>query len=229
MKTDNKPRSTFVATSLVKEPEMGEVTQTDQSSSPSASWAAPALKERGWTEASIRRFLAVPDKTKPNPYYKSGPPMRLWNPERVVGIESTVEWQDFRAKSEGPKRISKKIANAKREQLLEAIRNEPLPTIRKSGNINHVRRLACESYNRHQRDIESFAYASLNDAPTFLDRITVNYLRHECSDYEAKLEQIAGKIGCGDAYELIRNRVLDAIANAYPVLRDECENQKVED
>jgi hypothetical protein len=37
------------------------------------------LKERGWTEGLIKRFLPRPSKRKENPNYKSGPPMCLYS------------------------------------------------------------------------------------------------------------------------------------------------------
>jgi len=33
------------------------------------------LREHGWTDAAIKRFLGEPDKRVPNPHYKSGPEM----------------------------------------------------------------------------------------------------------------------------------------------------------
>src|SRR5690606_991259 len=49
--------------------------------------ASDWLKARNWTEAAIKRFLGEPDDTKPNPHYKSGPPMRLWLKERAEAVE----------------------------------------------------------------------------------------------------------------------------------------------
>jgi hypothetical protein len=37
---------------------------------------------------------------------------------------------------------------------------------------------------------------------------------------------VAGRIGATDAREIIRDKVLDAIAEAYPDLDAECERQK---
>ena len=36
------------------------------------------LKDRGWTDSLIRKFLSEADKTRTNPHYRSGPPMRLY-------------------------------------------------------------------------------------------------------------------------------------------------------
>lgn len=65
-------------------------------------------------------------------------------------------------------------------------------------------------------------YASERSSPEFLERITVNYLRHELSSYENHLTRVAGQVGAEDAYWRIKEKVLDAIAGAYPHLAAEC-------
>ena len=57
-----------------------------------------AVKERGWTEALIREFLGSPDDTKPNPHYKNGADMLLYDEDRVDRIENSMEF--IRAKEE---------------------------------------------------------------------------------------------------------------------------------
>jgi len=49
------------------------------------------LKERGWTDKLIGRFLSQPDKTKTNPHYKAGPPMCLYCLQRVEQIEASED------------------------------------------------------------------------------------------------------------------------------------------
>src|SRR5690606_27438593 len=61
--------------------------------------ASDWLKARNWTEAAIKRFLGEPDDTKPNPHYKSGPPMRLWLKERAEAVEQTEEFKAWMLKS----------------------------------------------------------------------------------------------------------------------------------
>lgn len=47
---------------------------------------ATLKKERGWTDSLIARFLGEPDKTRPNPHYRTnGAPMRLFALKRVEG------------------------------------------------------------------------------------------------------------------------------------------------
>jgi hypothetical protein len=87
---------------------------------------------------------------------------------------------------------------------------------------------ACESYNAmrvYRDDRIDYGPANENSDQDFLDRICVNYLRHELTRYERHLEEIAGKVGTGEAYLEMKDKVLDAIAEAYPELGMECLKQ----
>lgn len=55
------------------------------------------VKQRGWTESLIAKFLPHPDKTKQNPHYKSGPPMKLYRLDRVAEAEASPTFQEATA------------------------------------------------------------------------------------------------------------------------------------
>ena len=59
----------------------------------------------------------------------------------------------------------------------------------------------------------------------FLERITVNYVRHRLTSYDRNLERVAGQIGVALAITAIRKRIYAAIAETYPHLAPECERQ----
>lgn len=52
------------------------------------------LKDRGWTETLIRRFLSYPDKEEPNPVNKRGATMKLYLISRVRNIENSPEFEE---------------------------------------------------------------------------------------------------------------------------------------
>ena len=54
----------------------------------------------------------------------------------------------------------------------------------------------------------------------------MNYLRHNLTEYDHELENVAGKIGIAKAILMIKEKVYDAIALAYPYLSQECNRQK---
>ena len=82
-----------------------------------------------------------------------------------------------------------------------------------------------KSYNDWNLDNEK--YATINSDEHFLNRLRVNYLRHELTEYEKYLNQISGKVGGPAAYYAIKIKILDSIAVVYPTLLNECESQKM--
>ena len=50
------------------------------------------LKQRGWTDGLIKKFLPKPDETKTNPIVKSVAPMKLYKIKRVERIEKSEKF-----------------------------------------------------------------------------------------------------------------------------------------
>jgi hypothetical protein len=91
----------------------------------------------------------------------------------------------------------------------------------------HWRMLRAEAMaNYNELHFNHGKWASSRDDQDFLDRITVNYLRHGMTNYEDLLAATFGCVGTGDAYSIIKGRVFDAIASAYPSLGKECLRQE---
>ncbi len=72
---------------------------------------------------------------------------------------------------------------------------------------------ACEHYNRLH---EFSKTASPNDSPEFLSRIARNYIRHELTDYEERLDALFAKVGNESAYNRLKTRINEAISEVYP-------------
>ncbi|MBV9689891.1 MAG: hypothetical protein JO202_09290 [Ktedonobacteraceae bacterium] len=186
------------------------------------------LKARGWTDALVKQFLGEPDATKPNPHYRKAAPMRLYALARVEQAESQEEWQQAKARASRRSEASKKVSARKAAELVEQasqmrITVDRLPT-------ETVIEQAIASYNAYNWEIawrhgEAFEPATESSDPTFLDRITVNYIRHHLTSYDTHLEQLVGQIGVRQAGKVIRRRIYDAIAKAYPEYAQECERQ----
>ncbi len=83
--------------------------------------------------------------------------------------------------------------------------------------------LAIDHYNA--RSNGNYVGASRDSDPDFLERIQVNFLRHELTNYDWHLGQLKGYTGVEEARGRVRERVLDAIAEAYPDLASECSRQ----
>jgi hypothetical protein len=62
-------------------------------------------------------------------------------------------------------------------------------------------------------------------AELVLERITVNYIRHNLTKYETLLKVVAGQAGISEAGRVVRRRVFDEITAQYPEYGEECKRQ----
>jgi hypothetical protein len=181
------------------------------------------IKKRGWTDSQIKKFLGAPDWTTQNPYYRSAAPVCNYDDGRVIAIEASPKFAESKQASAGRRAGASKAVETKRQKLQDYLDN--LEIVVPEMDDDKLIELACESYNDRQRDNLDWMGATPKSDPEFLSRIAVNYLRHEMSSYEETLDSIAGKAGAKDAYLTVKDMVLDAIADAYPNLADECYRQ----
>jgi hypothetical protein len=190
--------------------------------------------ERGWTDKLIKEFLSVPDLTKPNPNYKSGPPMLLFDTDRIEKIEQTEEFKAQKPDTEKRKKrqaSAKKAVETKMQRMREWLNTVEIhvPVFDKSELINR----ACSNYNTFLRlppstdyDCDYYVTATADSDPEFLDRICVNYLRHRLTKYEKYLDEMSGKVGFEEGYKEIRRKILSKISENYHWLADECKRQQ---
>jgi hypothetical protein len=190
-------------------------------------------QERGWTDGLIKRFLGEPDTYAPNPHYRSGPSMRLYDLERVTAAEESADFKAaFSAMAERRAKLSRAVQQSvdkKRDDLLATV--ERLEIRVAKHPVDSVRNAAIRHYNalwssrgKHEK------HASHSDSPEFLERITHNFIRHELVTVrlangdemyrDAVVGSLKGRIGKGDAYLALWHKVADAIDEAYPDLAD---------
>jgi len=188
------------------------------------------LKERGWTDSLIKKFLSTPDKTEPNPRYKNaGAPMKLYQIKRVETIESSGEFQKEYDKCQTRKQSACRAVTTKKTSLLRQAENIQfdMPIIEKSKLIE----LAVDDYNARadvrglERGDFNEKWASPDDDPGFICRLCVNYLRHRACPYDLELDNVKNKVGVREAYRIIKQKALQAIAQKYAWLEEETENQ----
>lgn len=182
------------------------------------------LQDRGWTAALIAAFLGQPDKLMPN--RRNGRPgheLKYYRIERVVAAEAKDEFQIALAKKNQVRAKLEKSIEARQAELLARVDQLEI----KVQKIAHeeLYKLAIEHYNSLNAGKVNGFYATVTSDREFLDRITVNFLRHECSRYELFLAEVSRKIGVEEARIRIKERVLEAIAKAYPELESECDRQ----
>ena len=170
----------------------------------------------------IKKHLAEPDKLVRNPYYRTGPKMRLYALARVEEVEDSADvaagLAKARAKRPALSEAAKRVADEKREQLCNQIRalNLAIPRI----EIDALTQNAIASYNAlwsERGNYEKFATAG--DCPDFLKRITRNYIRHNLSSsYDDVIDAMYGLVGKSEAYILLREIIDAEIDEVYPML-----------
>ena len=165
------------------------------------------LIARGWNENAIRKFLGDPFVEKQNP--KTGTMVGFWKTDQVIAKESSAEWSKWK----------------KRSELMELIERSHVTVNRME--LDAVKFAAVNDYNHLHVGEERFRFATVNSEPEFLNRVIVNYLRHQQTNYDTTLKVIARKVGKEQAYALLKNKVLTAIARTYHSLQDECVRQRV--
>lgn len=186
------------------------------------------LKSRGWTESSIDKFLGVEDTTRNNPFYRSAAPIKLYLKERVEQLEDTEQFKIWFEKSGIRKQAAKNAADVKRKSLLEEAKTWKVKL--KSIPLKKLYELAVDSHNDWSCFTDNFDNVTsvselLKENPETLNRLAVNYLRHECSSYEHRLDNNRGKVGVDEAYYIIKTKVLQQIAKQYPQLKEEANKQ----
>lgn len=161
------------------------------------------LKERGWSPTLVKTVLGEPDELRRNPYYQKAAPMRLFSANRVHDAERHEAFCAYQSRRLRQREAAVRAADTKRRALIEYA----------ESIVVTVAVIERKKLERLVGDTSNY------------ERHTVNYLRHECSHYDELLRQFFGQIGVLDAQRIIRRKVYDAIAKAYPYLADECERQ----
>jgi len=153
--------------------------------------------------------------------YRNAPSMSLYKLSRIEEIENGEEYKEYLEKIKNRREGAKKANTTKLNKLLEYVENIKitLPKISKEKLVKN----ACKNYNDWNYDKEE--KATKDSDRLFLDRICVNYLRHQLTEYEEELDNIFGKVGTYMGYEMIRDKVFSKIAKNYPWLKEECERQ----
>ncbi len=67
--------------------------------------------------------------------------------------------------------------------------------------------------------------ATVRSDARFVARLCVNWLRHDCSQYDTSRTLIRDSTVANEAGEILKKRTLTAIAEAYPWLSAECVRQ----
>lgn len=170
------------------------------------------LKKRGWTDSIIKKMEIVHDKEKPNPYYSSGSPMKLFSFDKVLELEKSSEFETLHRKSLERKKVAKKavstklnntmkIANSFRVELLEYDKED-------------LFEMAVDHYNEYHFPYKHIPTWKCLDEDTLL-RITANMVRHTMCDYDTILHQNKGGVGIQQLHDIMQDVVEEVVRKKY--------------
>lgn len=195
------------------------------------------IKDYGIPKSMVEKLLPNPKLVR-NPHYRCAAPMKLYPLSAVEGLLSIKDVQDAIEKHKLRSSAAKKAVQTKLDnydaKINDAIKNI-IVVIQ-----DDVESKAIADYNDNETYLASLGYCepkyiTTNDNRDFLERITVNYIRHVLTDYDrmicdaktkAWVDRFYAKVWDDRFYAKYKNGVLDAIAKAYPKYAAECERQK---
>lgn len=179
------------------------------------------LQREGWTKTALKHFGLEPVDTAPNPMFKSASPMKLYSLAQIEEIEQLEEFSDWKVKVSKRRENAKKSAATKKKHLIEIVNSLKIRVKRKENTLES----AIEAYNEFHEQFDDYKFASTSSNKSFLDRITVNYIRHNLTSYEVGLCKIFGKVGKSTGYMMINQKIFQKIADVYPEYAEEAQRQ----
>lgn len=183
-------------------------------------------RKYGFTESLIDKFLPEAELTKRNPKYKCAAPMQLW---LITTVERAMETEEFKAAMEKTKKrkaSAQKVAEAKRAETYRIIEEE-------------IKNLTVYKLSYEKAESEALksqvnfyrwkGYLHPEDAygadEATITRWTVNFIRHELTNYGAVVDSLSRRVGKSGAYWDFDKAIYAKIAETYPKYSEECKRQ----
>ncbi|MEU8541372.1 hypothetical protein AB0C52_15510 [Streptomyces sp. NPDC048717] len=189
------------------------------------------VRERGWSDEMIDSLLGQADVQGRDPRRWSLAPVRLYLLARVEAVERTPEFASSAVASRAWA-ASPAAAERRRRAVLAAVGAAPIEVPR--IEVAELERRAF----RHRHRLEAARGpggsgqgtrpggkgrgAGRGMVPSAMIRWQVGYLRYALTRYDCLLDGLYGDTGRAEAEQLLRRRVYEAIAAAYPHLAREC-------
>lgn len=181
------------------------------------------LKSLGWSDSMIRDLLPAPEE-RPNPHYRKAAPMKLWSRELVTSVMATNDYKVALSRISRRRSAALRVAKTKTELLMANALD--------MANAVTIRIISEEGLKQNTLSAKKIWYdykgswlcvSSVDDAT--MERWIVNYIRHNLVRYDESLTEFFGKVGKTSAYFVFKRRLLERIAEAYPLHASECYRQ----
>jgi len=146
-----------------------------------------------------------------------------WTIDQIERAQSKPDFQADYEKTQRRKASAKAGSEKRAETVLEWARTVPIH-VAKIGH-ERLRSSAIASWGNRRRMMEEDEILQTEISDEMAQRLQVNYLRHRKTMYDDLLDKREGEVGVIEARRIIRRRVYEAITNAYPILKEECQRQ----
>ena len=176
------------------------------------------IKQMGFTDSIIKTLNIIPTEIKPNPHNKKNF-MKLYSEDYIDTILKSSEFVNLVGKNINRRLGALKSTNTKVEKLMRDIDNLNI----RIKKVENVELLALRQYNEY--NITQLRLANVKDDVRFLDRLCVNYIRHELTNYDNSLDFTVGKVGKYKAFNRINEKIYTKIKEVYPQYHEECDRQ----
>lgn len=174
------------------------------------------LNRENWTKKALELFYPMPHETKQLRYNRV---CKLYLLDTICSIELTPEFKQFAESNKKRKQGAKAATDKKRVGLITYVKllKIDVPEYGQEELLNR----AIREYNQRQFDTGDCNLCNTESEPTFLNRISINYLRHHLTTgYDKQLTKMFGKVGKTEAYSILKKRVNDEIFKKYPYLKE---------
>ena len=173
---------------------------------------AAQLKRRGWTDKLITDLLGAPDRTAPNPVYRSAAKMRLYQRERVEVAEQHPTFVQHLNKSANRRHSAAKSSQHRRNDTIRWAAETPIHWVCPTQSFDELR-----------------AASRINSEHYDADQQCIDFVINHCSDLQAAVAQAYGMTGKSQANAVLITRICNEISKHWPQLHNACQRRIMDD
>lgn len=182
-----------------------------------------ALNGRGWTDALIKKYYPSSEDTFPNPFYRCASPMQYFSVAKILEIENKDEFKIDFEKTQIRKQIALERAKKKETEKLSKL-SKDLENL--NIQVEFIHNVKDTALSNHSLFLMSRGrYDASLDCIGFQNKIIINFIRHNLSNYADTLYELQNKYGKKivslHCYEKIKIKYLTKISEVYERYKDD--------
>lgn len=177
--------------------------------------------ELGFTKTMVNKLLPEPI-IKPNRSHPRSP-LKLFDCDVVNSVMQTDAYAELKTKADKRREAAAIAVETKTKNLYNLIMRPGAIHVTVMRDDRLRMRVIDAKFDWYERNGNYCDYLDPDEAT--MQRWCVNYIRHNLIDYDKAINATTGKVGKDYVYYTYKEKVLSAIAVAYPQYADECERQ----